>query len=316
MRPMRIASLLPSATEIVAALGLQDSLVGVTHECDFPRGVERLPHLTANMLDASMSSRQIDQAVSSSMKADAHTIYRLDAGLLKTLAPEIIFTQALCDVCAVPTSMVEDAVCSMPEGARIVSLDPLDLEAVIDAIEQAAGALDVPNRGRETARELRARINAVRSAVRGAPRRTVLAAEWLDPVYCGGHWVPEMIAIAGGQDEFGAPAERSHPVTWADIAATDPEVIVLMPCGFDSHGVIERYGEIASAPEWQSLRAVRAREVYAVDATAYYSRPGPRLVEGTEILARILHPERCAELPLPNGAAFRLATDGSFESLT
>ncbi len=309
---MRIVSLLPSATEIVCALGLRDSLVGVTHECDYPPGVERLPHLTSNLLSADMSSREIDRVVSASLKADAHTIYGLDTDALRALAPDAILTQALCEVCAVPTSMVEEAVCTMPRGARVVSLDPLSLGAVFASVEQAANALGVPEVGREGAAGLRAEIETVRQAVAGAPRPKVLAAEWLDPVYCGGHWVPEMIVIAGGSDLFGTPGQPSHPLLWHDVAAADPDVIALMPCGFHARDVVARYGEIAAAPEFRALRAVREGNVYAVDATSYYSRPGPRLVDGTRILARILHPDRVTE-PLPPGTAFKLADGGRFE---
>jgi iron complex transport system substrate-binding protein len=309
---MRIASLLPSATEIVAALGLRDSLVGVTHECDYPAGVERLPHLTSNLLSSDLSSHAIDTAVRSSLKEDAHTIYGLEADLLRELAPDVILTQALCEVCAVPTNMVEDAVCTMPQDARIVSLDPMGLDAVFTSIEQAGDALGVADRGRSVAARLRAQIDAISDAVSGAPRPRLLAAEWLDPVYCGGHWVPEMIEIAGGTDCFGNAGEASRRLAWGDVIAADPDVIVLMPCGFFAHEIVERYGEIAAAPEFRGLRAVRQANIYAVDATSYYSRPGPRLVEGTRILARILHPDRVAG-PLPDGVAFKLREDGAFE---
>jgi iron complex transport system substrate-binding protein len=310
---MRIASLLPSATEIVAQLGLRDSLVGVTHECDWPPGVETLPHLTANLLDPALSSRAIDEAVSRSLKEDAHTIYALDANLLRDLAPDVILTQALCEVCAVPTAMVEDAVCTMPAGARIVSLDPFTLDDVFRCIERAGEALGVPERGAAEAARLRADIGSIRDAVAGAPRPRVLAAEWLDPIYCSGHWVPEMIEIAGGIDAFNAPGERSHPVLFDDILRTDPDVIVLMPCGYFAEGVVERYHEIAATHGWTELRAVRERNVFAVDATSYFSRPGPRVVEGARILARIFHPDRLAA-PLLDDAALRLDHAGKFHS--
>ena len=310
---MRIVSLLPSATEIVCELGLRASLVGVTHECDYPPGVERLPHLTTNLLDPAMPSRAIDDAVVSSMKADTHTIYGLDADRLRGLAPDVIFTQALCDVCAVPTVMVEDAVCTMPAEARIVSLDPMSLDDVFACMVQAGEAAGLAEAGRAAASRLRGRIEEIRSAVSGAPRAKVLAAEWLDPVYCGGHWVPEMIAIAGGSDPFGAPGERSRRISWDEVEAADPDAIVLMPCGFFAPQVVERYGEIAAEPRFRALRAVRDGSVFAVDATSYYSRPGPRLVEGTRILARILHPER-VPVPLDEGAAYRLNRSGGFEA--
>ncbi|MHB8375740.1 MAG: cobalamin-binding protein [Dehalococcoidia bacterium] len=309
---MRIVSLLPSATEIVYALGLGDSLVGVTHECDFPTGVEALPHLTANLLPPDLSSAEIDRRVSSSMKADAHTIYALDTDRLRALAPDVILTQALCEVCAVPTAMVEAAVCSMPRDARIFSLDPFTLDGVITSIEQAGEALGVPDRGRQVAASLRVELDTIRMSVAETPRPKVLAAEWLDPVYCGGHWLPEMIAAAGGVDPFGSLGEPSHPLTWEMIADADPDVIVLMPCGFHASHVVDRYAEIAGTPTFRALRAVREQNVYAVDATSYYSRPGPRLVEGTRILARIVHPDLPAA-SLPAGAVFKLVGAEHFE---
>jgi iron complex transport system substrate-binding protein len=310
---MRVASLLPSATEIVACLGLRDALVGVTHECDWPPGVDKLPHLTANLLDPAMSSRAIDAAVSRSLKEDAHTIYGLDAVLLRDLAPDVILTQALCEVCAVPTNMVEDAVCTMPAWARIVSLDPFSLKDVFRCVEQAAEALGVPRRGAAEAGALRSGVAEIRDAVAGATRPRVLAAEWLDPIYCGGHWVPEMIDVAGGVDAFNTPGERSHPVPFDDILRADPDVIVLMPCGYPARDVIARYPEIASTSGWSGLRAVRECNVYAVDATSYFSRPGPRVVEGTCMLARIFHPDRVRVPPrLPGDDCYRLQPDGRF----
>lgn len=311
---MRLVSLLPSATEIVHAIGLGDSLVGVTHECDYPHGVKRLPRLTANLLSPDLGSREIDHQVSASLKADAHTIYALDTDLLCTLQPDVILTQALCEVCAVPTSMVEDAVCTMPAGARIVSLDPLNLEAVFASIEDAGDVLDARLVARESASRLREQLAGIRDAVAGAPRPRVLAAEWLDPVYCGGHWVPEMIDAAGGADPFGTPGEASHPLTWETIAGVDPDVIVLMPCGYFAPQVVERYHEIAAAPQWRTLRAVRAGDVYAVDATSYFSRPGPRLVEGTRLLAKIMHPGRFDAHVAP-GVAYRLDAGGDWTEL-
>jgi iron complex transport system substrate-binding protein len=235
----------------------------------------------------------------------------LNADLLRDLRPDVILTQALCEVCAVPTSMVEDAVCTMPESARIVSMDPVSLDDVSSSIVAAGEVLGVASRARALAAELRAQIDAIRSAVDGAARPRMLAAEWLEPVYCGGHWVPEMIEIAGGTDAFGAPGERSHPLTWDSVLAADPKVIVLMPCGFFAPQVVERYHEIAKAEEWQRLRAVRECSVYAVDATSYYSRPGPRLVEGARILARIMHPDRVTS-PLAPQSAYRLTPGGEF----
>ena len=292
---MRIVSLLPSATEIVCALGLQKSLVGVTHECDFPPGVDCLPRLTTSLLDPALSSREIDTLVSASIKADAHTIYGLDADLLVRLAPDVILTQSLCEVCAVPTAMVEDAVCTMPRGARIVALEPLTLDGVLDSIAEAATALGVEAAGLALVEQLESRIESVRLRVAGQAKRRVLAAEWLDPVYCGGHWVPDMIAAAGGDDCFGTAGEPSHPLQIVDIQAVDPDVIILMPCGYGVQEIVARYCEVEALPGWKTLRAVKEHAVYAVDASAFFSRPGPRLVDGLELLAEIFHPGQADE---------------------
>ena len=303
--PSRVVSLLPSATEIVCALGLRDRLVGVTHECDSPAGVADLPQLTSNLLAGGLPSRAIDQAVRSSLRSDAHTIYALGAERLRELAPDVVVTQELCEVCAVPTAAVEDAVCTMPREARVVSLDPLGLDDVFATIEQAGEALGVGDRGRELASGLRAELEAIRAATAAGDRPSVLAAEWLDPVYCGGHWVPEMIAAAGGRDALGSAREPSRRVAWEQVLAADPDVVVLMPCGYSAEEVVARYEEIAAAPQWPQLRAVREGRVYAVDATSYFSRPGPRLVEGVRILARVLHRDAALRAP-PEGAAYHL----------
>jgi len=287
---MRIVSLLPSATEIVCALGLQKSLMGVTHECGSSTGVDRLPRLTASLLDPGLSSREIDTLVSASIKADAHTIYGLDADLLARLEPDVILTQSLCEVCAVPTAMVEEAVCTMPKSARIVALEPITLAGVLESITEAAASLGVEQAGKALVEQLKSRIESVRSRVAGKPEPRVLAAEWLDPVYCGGHWVPDMIATAGGVDCFGTAGQPSHPLEMADIKAVDPDIIVLMPCGYGIEEIVGRYREVEALPGWTALQAVKRYEVYAVDANAYFSRPGPRLADGVELLAEIFHP--------------------------
>lgn len=228
---MRIASLLPSATEIVYALGLGDQLVAVTHECDFPADAAAKPQVTHNLLPPGLSSLQIDAAVRRGLR-DAHTIYALDADRLIEQAPDVVLTQSLCEVCAVPRSTVEEAVCTMPREAVLVSLDPHTLEEVLESIVAAAGALGVADRGRELVRSLRRRIDAVEAATRVVPvRPRVLCCEWLDPVYCGGHWVPEQVRLAGGEDGFGRPGEAARIVPWDDVPRYDPDVIVLMPCG-------------------------------------------------------------------------------------
>lgn len=309
---MRIASLLPSATEIVCALGLRESLVGITHECDYPPGLDRVPRLTASLLDPALSSREIDTLVSESLRSDAHTIYALDAALLRSLEPDVVLTQSLCEVCAVPAAAVEEAVCTMPKGARVVSLDPHDLDGIFDSIAETARLLQVTSAGRPLVDRLRTRLDTLRAPV-DARKPTMLAAEWLDPVYCGGHWVPDMIEWAGGRDLFGRPGQPSRPLPFDEIRQADPEVIVLMPCGYDAAEIAARYSELVGNPDWRLLRAVRDCRVYSVDANAYFSRPGPRVIEGIEILAAILQPG--ADTASRREDVLRLGQDGCFHPL-
>ncbi len=313
----RIASLLPSATEIVALLGLSDRLVGVTHECDTPAEVRALPKLTRSLLPPGLSSREIDRAVVSSLRGDAHTVYQLDTELLHKLAPEVVLTQALCDVCAVPYQAVEGAVCTMPRAAKVVSLDPEDLEGIFACIERAGEALGVPERGRREAARLREELEAIRTRVaaqvRARPR--VFLCEWLDPLFCGGHWVPEMVEAAGGRDVFGAPRQPSWRLSWDELVAADPDAIVLAPCGFDAQETVRRFPEFTVDRRWERLRAVRDGRLYAVDANSYFSRPGPRVVDGVRLLASILHGEEVAGPP-PQGAAFRRMPDGTWEPVS
>lgn len=314
MTALRIASLLPSATEIVALLGFTDRLVGVTHECDTPPEVRALPKLTESLLPPGLSSREIDAAVVASLRGDAHTVYRLKAELLHALAPDVILTQSLCEVCAVPYAEVQGAVCTMPRGATVVSLDPEDLEGILVTIERTAHVLGVPDRGRERANDLRAEIGRVAAAVPASRRPTVFLCEWLDPLFCGGHWVPEMVAAAGGHDLFGRPGLPSRRLSWDDLVTADPDVIVLAPCGFDAEETTRRFGEFTADPRWEQLRAVREGRLYAVDANAYFSRPGPRVVDGLRVLVAALHEGRAAA-PVPPGGAYRRAPDGTWEPL-
>lgn len=314
MTQPRIASLLPSATEIVALLGFTDRLVGVTHECDTPPEVRALPKLTESLLPPGLASREIDAAVVASLRGDAHTVYRLKAELLHALAPDVILTQSLCEVCAVPYAEVEGAVCTMPRGATVVSLDPEDLEGILVAVERTAHALGVPDRGRERANHLRAEIGRIAAAVPASRRPTVFLCEWLDPLFCGGHWVPQMVAAAGGRDLFGRPGLPSRRLSWDDLVTADPDVIVLAPCGFDAEETMRRFGEFTADPRWERLRAVREGRLYAVDANAYVSRPGPRVVEGVRLLAALLHGPRVAA-PTPDGAAFQRTPSGEWRAV-
>ena len=311
--PIRIASLLPSATEIVYALGLGDELVAVTHECDYPAAAIAHTQVTRNLLPPDMSSAEIDEAVRQNAR-DVHTIYELNAELLVELAPDVVLTQSLCEVCAVPRAAVEEAVCTMPDAASVVSLDPHTIEGMLDSIISTGETLHASESARRIVAELRERIEAVRVAVQGAARPRVLCMEWLDPIYRGGHWVPEQVAIAGGEDALGRPGEASTVVAWEDIVAYAPEVLVMMPCGFNQGQAAAKVAELSARLGWADLPAVRERRVYAVDGSAYFSRPGPRLIDGIELLTAIFHQDRAATRPA-GAEVLRLTASGSFEPL-
>lgn len=289
---MRVASLLPSATEMVHFAGAGDVLVGVTHECDYPPGVERLPKITSSKIEGhTMTSAEIDAAVEKHM-TDTGSIYALNADLLGDLGPDLILTQGLCDVCAVSTSLVERAVAGMKSEPEILTLNPTSLRDVLDDAVRIGEALGRGDEAREKVAALKRRLAGVEQAVAGLPRPRVGCIEWLDPPFSAGHWVPEMVGLAGGEELFARPGELSARLSWDDVFEAAPEVLVLMPCGFDARRAVEEARRVLPGlPGWGELPAVRDGRVWAVDANSYFSRPAPRLVEGVEILARILHPE-------------------------
>src|SRR3989440_6993833 len=295
-KTQRIVSLLPSATEIVCALGLEDSLVGVTHECDFPASVVGLPVLTASRIShARMSSREIDHAVRSQL--DGHgSIYELDERLLAELEPDLIITQELCEVCAVSYKTVLRAARVLDADARVVSLEPNNVLDIFDNIRTVGELTGREAEADALAGDLTRRLDALAvrlNFVESRPRTLVL--EWLEPPFAPGHWVPEQVAFAGGDARFGNAAAKSRTTDAEEIGAYAPEVIVLAPCGYYKEDIL-RALESARLPRgWHSLPAVRARRVWAVDATSYFSRPGPRVVEGAEILSRIIHPDAFGE---------------------
>ena len=282
---MRIASLVPSATELLFALGLDDSVVAVTHECDYPAQATALPHLTRSVIPDGLSAAEIDRAVRERTER-GQAIYELDSERLSGLDVDLIVTQAVCEVCAVSFEDVRAVAEELPTQPKVVSLDPATLGEVLADIPRLAEAAGVPEAGAALAQHAGERIDAVRDAVAGAPRPRVAALEWLDPVYVGGHWVPQMIELAGGEDLLGLPGEKSQVVDWEEVAGSRPEIVLSMPCGL--------YAEQA-AKEAMDRRERLARlgaRVVAVDAAAYFSRPGPRLVDGIELLGHLFHPER------------------------
>ena len=288
---MRIASLVPSATEALFALGLGEQVVAVTHECDHPAAATRLPRLTSSVIPPGLEAAEIDARVRE-VTGRGESLYGLDEERLAELEPDLIVTQALCAVCAVSFDDVCTIAARIPGRPEVISLDPTTLGEVLDDLIVIASAAGDPALGRRLRAALLARIEAVEEAVSGLDRPRVAALEWLDPVYVGGHWVPEMIAAAGGTDVLGERGEKSRVVGWEEVSARRPEVVVAMPCGL--------YAAEAAAQardHGDRLQALGADEVVAVDAASSFSRPGPRLADGVELLGHLLHPEAVAAPP-------------------
>lgn len=289
-RTQRIVSLLPSATEIVCALGLGDALVGVSHECDWPPLVRALPVLTSAAIPADLPSGQTDRLVRERL-ARGEGLYMLDAALMHELRPTLIVTQALCEVCSIALPEVLRVARSLPEEPPVLSLEPNCIADIWADIARVAEIARVPERASAVIRALDERLGAVRGAVAGREWPRVALLEWLDPPFVAGHWGPEMIAAAGGTDMLGVIGEKSAHIRWEHLREVAPEVIVVSPCGYD---VARARADLAAAPLpawWADLPAVRAGRVFVMDGNAHISRPGPRVVDGTEILARLLHPD-------------------------
>jgi iron complex transport system substrate-binding protein len=279
---MRIASLVPSATELLFALGLGDAVVGVTHECDYPPEARGKPHLTRSVITERLDAAEMDRAVRE-RTSRGEALYELDSFALAELGVDLIVTQAVCEVCAVSYEDVRAIAEELPSRPEVISLDPSTIGEVLGDVSRLAQAAGVPEAGERLADELGERLEEVELAVAGDPRPRVAALEWLDPVYVGGHWVPQMIELAGGEDVLGLPGERSRTASWDEVRAAAPEVVLVMPCGLyrdDAAAEAERHAE--------PLGALGAR-IEPVDAAAYFSRPGPRLVDGVELLAELLH---------------------------
>ncbi|MEA2382815.1 MAG: iron complex transport system substrate-binding protein [Solirubrobacteraceae bacterium] len=288
---MRIVSLVPHATELLFALGLGDDVVAVTHECDFPADVLELPHITRDVLPPGLSAGEIDAAVRERTD-QGKAIYELDEKRLTDLAPDLIVTQELCQVCAVSYDDVVEVAKRMPTAPTVIALDPTTLGEAMGDIRTIAQATGVRDAALDLVTRQRARIDAVRRAVKDVSPVTVAALEWLDPVFVAGHWTPQIIDLAGGADVLGFAGEHSEQSTWAMVAAAQPDVVVVMPCGYDA----ERSHEEALRHAGE-LRDIGAKRIVAVDAAAYFSRPGPRLVDGLELMAHVLHPDLVPDAP-------------------
>jgi iron complex transport system substrate-binding protein len=282
---MRIVSLVPSATEMLFALGLGSDLIAVTHECDYPPAALELPRVTRDVLPGGLTAAQIDAAVKE-RTLSGESIYELDTGLLHELKPDLIVTQALCSVCAVSYDDVRAVADEIESHPRVISLDPHTVGEVLGDARTLAQATDTKDAAIELVRDASARIDRVRLAVRDARRPSVAALEWLDPPFAAGHWTPQLIELAGGADVLGFAGEHSEQRTWEEVIASRPDIVIVMPCGYDAE-IAHREAEMHR----EQLVAVGAGEVVAVDAAAYFSRPGPRIVDGLELLAGILHPE-------------------------
>ena len=288
----RIVSFLPSATEMVCALGLGDRLLGVTHECDYPPEIAGKTIVVRNVLSIeTMSQPEIDSAVTQRLR-DGLSLYRVDETLMREIAPDLILTQELCQVCAPSGNEVSQLLKVLPSQPQILWLTPKSLEQIFDNLRDLGEATDRSQIAENLIAEGRARLEKIEAAARAAPSRPrVFCMEWMDPVYCCGHWVPEMVRIAGGIDGLGREGADSVRIQWQDVLQWKPEVLIVMPCGFGLEKAADQARMLASYPGWADLPAVRDGRVYAVDANAYFARPGPRVVEGTELLAHLLHPD-------------------------
>jgi len=293
MRKNRVVSLLPACTEIVCALGAGDGLVGRSHECDYPPEICALPVCTSAKLDSTASSGEIDRQVKALLQ-DAVSIYRVETEKLAALRPDIILTQAQCEVCAVSLPEVEEAVCHWA-GRRleIISLSPNRLADIWEDIRRVAEALDIAEQGRDLLRSLKNRVvGIIEKTCVMEKRPSVACIEWIEPLMAAGNWVPELVDLAGGANVAGEAGKHSPWMNWETLRQQDPEIIVAMPCGFDLARTRSEMAALSRHPEWRKLRAVKSNRVFVTDGNQYFNRPGPRIVESLEILAEIIHPDR------------------------
>jgi iron complex transport system substrate-binding protein len=300
---MRICTLFPAATEIVFALGLGDSLVGASHECNYPAAASKLPSVTRSKVPAGLTSAEIDRFVAAILQ-DGGSLYGLDTALLDRLAPDLIITQGLCEVCALSSDEVRHALSALACKPQLLSLQANSLAGILDDIRTVAAVLGAPDRGERLVGSLQARIEAIARKTQGlAYRPRVFCMEWVDPPYCGGHWMKELVEIAGGDDALAVRHRPSYRVAWQDVLDFAPEIIVLTCCGFDVERASRESRILAGFPGAHGLPAIRNNQVFATDSAAYFARPGPRIVDSLEILAHIIHPEMIPAPQLPG--AFR-----------
>jgi len=302
---LRIYSFLPSATEIVYALGLGDQLCGVTSECDFPPDARRKPVVVESLLDPSgLAQGAIDSRVVESL-SHGHGLYRINREFLVKRKPDVVLTQDLCEVCSISLRETLKTISDLSSQCKMISLKPRGLEGVLQDISTVGKACGAQVQASRLVRALRKRIHRVQSDVAGLPVPRVFCVEWYDPVFASGHWVPEMVRLAGGEEGLGSAGKESRRVDWESAVAYDPEVLVLIPCGFGVERAVADIGMLSGLRGWQDLTAVRNGMVFAADGSSYFSRPGPRLVDGLEMLAPMLHPDSLA-WNAPTSSALRV----------
>ena len=290
----RIVSLIPSATEIVCRLGLEDQLVGRSHECDFPPGVQSLPICCESTVDVSLSSRELDLQVKTKLH-NAVSIFRVLPEVLEDVQPTVIITQTQCDVCAVSLEEVESAVCdTVSSRPKLIACEPHNLDDIWADIRSIAKALEVPEAGENLVTECQTRLAEIKQQTESLPKPRVATLEWLDPLMAGGNWVPELVELAGGVNLFGDAGKHSPWMEWDELIDADPDTIVLLPCGFDIERCQQEMNVLETDPRWNTLSAIKAGRVFLTDGNQFFNRPGPRIVESAEVLAQILHPENFA----------------------
>ena len=310
---MRICSFLPSTTEIVCALGLADNLVGITHECDYPPEVrDKSKVIMSSMNPDELSSREIDDLIVKN-RNEGKSTYLIDIEALKEANPDIILTQGLCEVCAVSGNDVIESAKVLGRTPDIISLEPSTIGQILGTILTIGDATDTKDRAAELVGKLKSRIDRIESLFSGErDRPRVFCLEWLDPPYAAGHWIPEMVQLAGAVNGIGIPGEPSLKVSWADILNFAPQIIVVMPCGYNIEDTLKEIDVVTSNKYWNQMPASRRGHAYLVDANSYFSRSGPRIVDGLEILAKIIHPEAC-EFELPTNSVLNLRNYYYFE---
>ena len=304
----RIVTTLPSATEIVALLGLEDKLVGITHECDYPPSVRKKPTVLRSVFDSNrMTNREIDDSVMVRVE-NGEPIYEIDEALLRSLEPDLIITQELCEVCATPLRQVSTIIARLESTPQVLSLAPHHLGDVLCNILRVGEATGTLSRAKEIVSEFQKRIDVVKERCSVAQKLSAVCLEWIDPIYCSGHWMPEMVSYAGGIELLGRLGEPSMMVSWDQVLRADPDVILVSVCGYNVNKTLGELSTLTNRTDWENLHAVINGRVYVLDGASYFSRPGPRLIDGLEIIAFLLHPELFASYKLPRDSAYELSS--------